>query len=188
MEKLHEIFFAGGCFWGTEHFMKQIRGVRHTEVGYANSLVEKPSYEQVCTGRTAAAETVRVLYDPTEVSLALLIDLYMKTINPTNLNHQGEDRGTQYRTGIYFKDLPDLRVIQTAMRRAAAGYDKPLAVEVMPIKNFYPAEEYHQDYLGKKPDGYCHIRPELFEMARKANEKNNEPEKEKMVLETSQKR
>ena len=100
-KNLSEIYFAGGCFWGTEHFMKQIRGVEATQVGYANSIVAEPSYEEVCSGRTEAAETVRVLYDPQQVGLPLLLELYFKTIDPTSVNRQGGDRGTQYRTGIY---------------------------------------------------------------------------------------
>ena len=102
MKNQAEIYFAGGCFWGTEHFLKQIRGVESTQVGYANSNVANPSYEQVCSGKTNAAETVKVVYDPKTVDLNLLLDLYFKTIDPTSLNRQGNDRGTQYRTGIYY--------------------------------------------------------------------------------------
>lgn len=167
--KKQEVYFAGGCFWGTEHFMKMIAGVQETQVGYANSLVEHPSYQEVKTGRTGAVETVKVIYDAEAVSLKLLIQLFFKMIDPTSLNQQGEDIGTQYRTGIYFTDETLLPLIEATVKELASGYDKPLAVEVLPLKNFFSAEEYHQDYLDKNPGGYCHVSPELFELARKAN-------------------
>lgn len=169
MKSQAEIYFAGGCFWGTEHFLKQIRGVESTQVGYANSTVANPSYEQVCSGKTNAAETVKVVYDPEEVNLSLLLNLYFQTIDPTSLNRQGNDRGTQYRTGIYYINKADLSTINQAIQALATQYNKPIAVEVEPLKNFYPAEVYHQDYLDKNPGGYCHINPALFEMAQKAN-------------------
>lgn len=168
MNNLKEMYFAGGCFWGTEHFMKQINGVKSTEVGYANSRVENPTYQEVCTGNTDAAETVKVVYDPKEVNLDLLLDLYFKTIDPTSLNRQGGDRGTQYRTGIYYIDPSDLPVIESAIQLLASKYQKPIVIEVKPLTNFYKAEDYHQDYLDKNVGGYCHIDPSLFELARKA--------------------
>lgn len=170
MENLKEIYFAGGCFWGTEHFMKQIRGVKSTEVGYANGTIENPTYKQVCTGKTGAAETVKVVYDPKEVDLNLLLDLYFKTIDPTSLNCQGGDQGTQYRTGIYYTDPADFPVIEAAIKKLASQYARPVVIEVKPLSNFYAAEEYHQDYLDKNRGGYCHIDPALFEYARKANQ------------------
>lgn len=169
MKNQAEIYFAGGCFWGTEHFLKQIRGVESTQAGYANSTVLNPTYEQVCSGKTNAAETVKVVYDPEIVKLSLLLDLYFQTIDPTSLNRQGNDRGTQYRTGIYYTDKADLPAINQAVKTLAVQYKSPLAVEVEPLKNFYPAEAYHQDYLDKNPGGYCHINPALFNLAKKAN-------------------
>lgn len=163
------IYFAGGCFWGTEHFFKQVRGVTATAVGYANGTVENPSYEQVCDGNTGFAETVKVTYDPSVVDLGLLIDLYLKTVDPTSLNQQGNDIGTQYRTGIYYSDKADETIIKEKLDALAKGYSEKIAIENEPIKNFYNAENYHQDYLGKNPGGYCHISPALFEVARKAN-------------------
>lgn len=168
MKPTKEIYLAGGCFWGTEHFLKQIEGVESTQVGYANGNIPHPTYQQVCTGTTNFAETVQVTYDPAKVDLPFLIDLYFKTIDPTSLNRQGNDRGTQYRTGIYYTDSADLPVIRQTVDRLAAGYTRPLAVEIKPLENFYPAEEYHQDYLDKNPGGYCHIAPSLFDLARKA--------------------
>lgn len=169
MVKLNEIYFAGGCFWGTEHFLKQIRGVKSTEVGYANGKIKNPTYEQVCNDNTGFAETVKVIYDPQELNLGLLLDLYFKTIDPTSLNRQGNDRGSQYRTGIYYTDKTDLPVIKNAIDALAKNYLKPIVIQVEPLVNFYSAENYHQDYLDKHPGGYCHINPQLFELARKAN-------------------
>lgn len=168
MKSTKEIYLAGGCFWGTEHFLKQIEGVEVTQVGYANGNIANPTYQQVCTGTTDFAETVKVLYDPDLVDLPFLIDLYFKTIDPTSINRQGGDQGTQYRTGIYYTDSADLPVIQKTVESLAAGYTRPLVVEIKPLENFYSAEGYHQDYLDKNPGGYCHINPALFEMARNA--------------------
>ena len=167
----HEIYLAGGCFWGTEHYFKQVEGVLSTEVGYANGITENPTYEQVCTDTTRFAETVRVVYDPQRVSLAFLLTLYFKAIDPLSVNQQGHDVGTQYRTGIYYTDPADLPAIDKAYADEQARYEEPLAVEKLPLQNFYPAEEYHQDYLDKNPTGYCHLPLELFEYARRAKER-----------------
>lgn len=167
-ESFNEIYLAGGCFWGTEHFLKQIPGVISTEAGYANSRIPSPSYADVCTGTTGAAEAVKVVYDPAQLDLTTLLDLYFKTIDPTAVNRQGNDHGTQYRTGIYYTNDADCKTIDREMTDVATMLHKRLAVEVEPLKNFYPAEEYHQDYLDKNPGGYCHINPALFEAARHA--------------------
>ncbi len=163
-----EIYLAGGCFWGTEHFFKQVQGVTSTEVGYANGHTESPTYQEVCTDRTGFAETVHVTYDDEVVSLRFLLDLYFKAIDPLSVNQQGHDVGTQYRTGIYYIDESQLPVIEQKVREVAEELFAPLAVEVGPLVNFYPAEEYHQDYLDKNPTGYCHLPLELFKMAREA--------------------
>jgi peptide methionine sulfoxide reductase msrA/msrB len=163
-----QIYLAGGCFWGTEHFMSQIEGVVAAESGYANSSVENPSYEQVCSGRTGAAETVHVIYDPARADLAFLLGLFFKTIDPTAVNRQGNDHGTQYRSGVYYTDPADLPVIRSELDRVAQRCSGPVATEVLPLRNFFRAEEYHQQYLRKHPRGYCHIEPELFEEARSA--------------------
>ena len=164
-----EIYFAGGCFWGTEHFFKQINGVTATQVGYANGNIENPTYEQVYTDSTGFAEVVKVAYDPKVVSLEMLLDLFFKTIDPTSLNQQGEDIGTRYRTGIYWVNSEDEKVVTKALSELQRNYEKPIVVENEPLKNFYSGEEYHQDYLDKNPSGYCHINPGLFELAKKAN-------------------
>lgn len=168
MKDYKEIYFAGGCFWGTEHFFSLVAGVVDTEAGYANSNVPDPTYREVCTGDTDAAETVKVVYNPEKITLDRLIELYMQTIDPTSVNRQGNDVGTQYRTGIYFTDIDDDRIIRKALQPYISQYGDRFAVEVGSLKNFYPAEEYHQDYLDKNPGGYCHISPHLFELARNA--------------------
>lgn len=167
---LKTIYLAGGCFWGTEHFFDLVPGVRDTEVGYANSNVADPTYQEVCTGRTGAAETVKVVYDADSITLPFLLNLYYKTIDPTSLNKQGNDRGTQYRTGIFYTDTAELSVIEKSLGQLQKLYTRPLAIEVAPLKNFYPAEDYHQDYLYNNPGGYCHINPSLFQMARNAKD------------------
>lgn len=163
------IYFAGGCFWGTEHYFKQIRGVTSTDVGYANGNTLAPTYEQVYTDTTGYVECVRVEYDPSIVTLELLTKLYFRSIDPTMKNQQGNDIGTRYRTGIYYTDESDLPIIEKIYDEVATHYDEELAVELLPLKNFYDAEEYHQDYLDKNPAGYCHLPKALFDYALKAN-------------------
>lgn len=171
MKNTKEIYFAGGCFWGTEHFFKQVRGVVATQVGYANGSTQNPTYEEVYTDKTGFTETVKVVYDPAEVSLELLLELFFETIDPTSLNKQGNDKGTRYRTGIYHTDQADVATIGKALDQLAKKYSTPIVVEHLPLENFYDAEEYHQNYLDKNPGGYCHINPQLFERAKNANPK-----------------
>ena len=166
-----DIYLAGGCFWGTEHYFKQISGVIATEVGFANGHTENPTYKEVYTDETGYAETVHVSYDPDIVSLGFLLRMFFKAIDPTSLNKQGHDEGTRYRTGIYYTDADDLPVINSIYEEEQASYDSPLVVERCPLERFYTAEEYHQDYLVKNPTGYCHLPLSLFEFARSAREK-----------------
>ena len=163
-----DIYLAGGCFWGTEHYFKQIEGVALTEVGFANGHTENPTYKEVYTDTTGYAETVLVRYCPDVVSLEFLLQMFFKAIDPTSLNKQGHDEGTRYRTGVYYTDPADLSVIDKVFAEEQKNYEQPLAVEKSPLQNFYTAEEYHQDYLDKNPDGYCHLPLSLFEFARKA--------------------
>ena len=165
---VREIYLAGGCFWGTEHFFKQIEGVVETEVGYANGHTEHPTYKEVCTDKTGFAETVRVVYDPEKIGLRFLLKMYFKAIDPVSVNRQGHDTGTQYRTGIYYTDASDLPVIEEVYSEEQKLYKEPFAVEKLPLKNFYTAEEYHQDYLDKNPEGYCHLPLSLFKFAKEA--------------------
>lgn len=163
------IYFAGGCFWGTEHYFKMIKGVVGTTVGYANSIMENPSYKDVCSGDTLAAETVKVDYDPSLVSLEFLTRMFFHAIDPTSLNRQGNDIGTQYRTGIYYTDNEDLAEIYKVFEEQRSTTEGEIVVEVKALQNFYTAENYHQDYLDKNPDGYCHLPFTLFEFAKEAN-------------------
>jgi len=163
-----EIYLAGGCFWGTEKYLASIKGVVSTEVGYANGNTENPTYEDVCKRNTGHAETVHVTYDPAVLPLAFLLELYYESIDPTSVNRQGGDAGTQYRTGIYYVDEADLPAIRRSIEKLQKRFDRPVAIEVEPLRNFYRAEEYHQKYLDKTPNGYCHIPRQRFEMAAKA--------------------
>lgn len=160
------IYFAGGCFWGTAHLFSLVPGVESAVAGYANSVVENPSYELVCTGVTGAAETVKVEYDDDIVSLTELTMLFFKSIDPVSVNRQGNDAGTQYRTGIYYTAPQDAEVVDTLLATLQRRHAEPLAVETGELKNFYPAEDYHQDYLYKNPGGYCHVDPALFKEAK----------------------
>ena len=164
-----QIYFAGGCFWGTEHFFKQINGVVETETGFANGNTISPTYEEVYTDTTGYAETVHVTYDADVVSLELLLRMFFVAIDPTSLNKQGHDEGTRYRTGIYYTDTADVPLIEQIYAEEQNKYNEPFVVEKQPLKNFFPADEYHQDYLDKHPDGYCHLPKALFEFARNAN-------------------
>ncbi len=167
-KRLKEIYLAGGCFWGTEHYFKQIEGVVETEVGFANGHTENPTYQEVYTDETGYAETVRVKYDANVVNLAFLLTMFFKAIDPTSLNKQGHDEGTRYRTGIYYTDPADLLIIEEVYAEEQKKQEQPLVVEKQPLENFYTAEEYHQDYLDKNPAGYCHLPLSLFEFARQA--------------------
>lgn len=160
------IYFAGGCFWGIQHLFSLVPGVTGATAGYANSNVAEPTYRQVCTGRTDAAETVKVDYDTDCVTLDELIDLYFQAVDPTTLNRQGNDIGSQYRTGIYYSDQADAATVDNAVAALDRLTGGRCVIEHGPLKNFYPAEEYHQDYLDKNPGGYCHVDPSLFRKAR----------------------
>lgn len=172
------IYLAGGCFWGTARLMSLVPGVDSAVTGYANSVVAEPTYEMVCTGRTGAAETVKVEYDDSIVSLTDLLQLYFKSIDPLAVNRQGNDIGTQYRTGIYYTDPKDAEVIDAQLATLQRRHSQPLAIEFAPLKNFYPAEEYHQDYLLKNPGGYCHVNPALFKEARDMRPERTESKEE----------
>lgn len=162
-----EIWFAAGCFWGAQKFFKMVDGVTFTEVGFANGNTENPSYKEVYTDLTGHAECVHIRYNPNIVSLSELTELFFKIIDPLSLNKQGEDEGTRYRTGIYFKDKDDLEILQPIYEKQESLLGSKLMVELLPLQCFYTAEEYHQDYLDKNPTGYCHLSPEVFEWVKK---------------------
>ena len=158
---IREIYLAGGCFWGVEGYFKRIEGVKDTTCGYANGKTANPSYEDVCRHNTGHAETVKVLFDTDVINLEDLLIYYFRIIDPVSVNKQGNDVGTQYRTGIYYTDESLLPVIKAAVEREQRKYNEKIAVEVLPLENFYSAEEYHQNYLDKNPNGYCHINLNL---------------------------
>lgn len=154
---MKEIYLAGGCFWGLQAYFDLKKGIKETVVGYANGNTVNPTYEQVCTNKTGFAEAVYIKYDENEISLEQVLEKFWKVIDPTSLNKQGGDIGTQYRTGIYYTGEGDLKVIDESLKNEAEKYSKPMVTEVEKLKNFYAAEEYHQKYLEKNPNGYCHI-------------------------------
>ncbi|MFT8355772.1 MAG: peptide-methionine (R)-S-oxide reductase MsrB [Bifidobacterium aquikefiri] len=152
-------YFAGGCFWGLQRYFQNVTGATATEVGYAQSKIANPSYEQVCTGETDAVETVKVSYDPDLVSAHMLALLFIDAIDPFSVNRQGNDRGRQYRSGIYWnaEDSDQEQTFTQVLRELHTRFGRESAIEIGELQNFYPAEDYHQDYLDKNPGGYCHI-------------------------------
>ena len=162
-----EIYLAGGCFWGTELYVDLIYGVISAESGYANGTTANPSYREVCSG-SGHAEAVHVVYDPKIVSLDEILTAFYDSIDPTTKDRQGNDIGRQYRSGIYYvpnadgSESADAAVIRTSLDALQQRIGKPLAIEVAPIVNFYRAEDAHQEYLTKNPNGYCHISPALI--------------------------
>lgn len=166
-----DIWFAAGCFWGAQKFFKLIDGVDFTEVGFANGQLENPTYEQVYTDTTGHAECVHVRYNPSVVSLKHLAELYFKIIDPLSLNKQGEDEGTRYRTGVFYEDSQDADILKSVFNQVKSSLGvKDMPVELLPLSCFYPADEYHQDYLDKNPTGYCHLSPSIFKLALNVND------------------
>lgn len=158
---MKEIVLAGGCFWGIEEYISRISGVLKTNVGYANGYSNNPTYEEVCTGLTGYAEACHVVYDENIISLEELLKSFFKVIDLTSLNRQGADTGHQYRTGVYYIDEEDLPIITKVLELEQNNYEKPIVTEIEHLKNFYLAEEYHQRYLKKNPNGYCHINLDI---------------------------
>lgn len=163
---LQEIYLAGGCFWGTQRYFDCLEGVVSTETGYANGRTANPTYEQVKHENTGHAETVKICFDPSRISLEELLEQFYKVIDPVSVNRQGGDVGIQYRTGIYYTDPVQKEIASRSLAGLQTQYAKPLAVELLPLRHFYPAEEYHQKYLEKNPGGYCHIGAARFEEAK----------------------
>ena len=148
------IYFAGGCFWGVEKFFSLVKGVVDTKVGYANGELDNPTYEDLKQGKDTASETVEIKYDENVVPLDTLLGLLLRVVDPYTLNKQGEDEGIQYRTGVYYLDASEEKIIKDYF---SSHLEDDYKVEVLPLKKFFLAEEYHQDYLNKNPQGYCHI-------------------------------
>src|SRR5690606_13065252 len=154
---MKKIVVAGGCFWGVEAYFKQIEGVVDTTVGYANGNKDNPTYQEVCNGIATHAEAVLIEYDETKTTTEKILKHFFHIIDPTSLNRQGHDVGIQYRSGIYYDDLDTKEVSDKMIDSMRPNYRKPIVVSVEPLKNFYNAENYHQDYLDKNPGGYCHV-------------------------------
>jgi peptide-methionine (S)-S-oxide reductase len=152
------LVLGGGCFWCTEAVYKDVRGVTDVESGYSNGHAKQPSYEQVCTGTTGHNEVVRLEYDPAEVSTRELLEIFFVVHDPTTLNRQGNDVGTQYRSGIYFstpEQEAEARSLIAELTRDDV-YGRPIVTEVLPLQNYWPAEAYHQDFFERNPhQGYC---------------------------------
>ena len=158
MSELQTITLGGGCFWCTEAVYVKVRGVLDVESGYSNGQAARPSYEEVCSGRTGSNEVVKMMYDPQEITLAEILEIFFIIHDPTTLNRQGNDAGTQYRSGIYYSKPEDKRVADDFIRQLSQDktFDKPIVTEVLPLVNYWPAEAYHQDYFENNPNqGYC---------------------------------
>ncbi len=160
-EDVSTIYLAGGCFWGVEEYFQRIDGVVDVVSGYANGNTENPTYEDVIGEDTGFAETVEVKYDPKRIDLTDLLLYYFKVVDPTSIDKQGNDVGNQYRTGIYYMNENQIEEIEKVIAVEQKKYNDDIVVEVVPMKNFYVAEDYHQDYLQKNVNGYCHI--DLYE-------------------------
>jgi len=155
---MKKIILGGGCFWGVEKFFAMIPGVIKTEVGYANGKTENPTYEEVCHSDTNFVEVCYITYDEKLVSLDIILDKFWSIVDPTTVNRQAGDVGTQYRSGIYYIDEADLDAINKSKMKIQEQYKESVVTEVKPLEKYYTAEEYHQDYLEKNPTGYCHIK------------------------------
>ena len=162
-ENLQDIYLAGGCFWGVEAYMERVYGVYDVTSGFANGTTENPTYNQVITGKTGHTETVHVQYDPAHTDLKTIVEHFFMIVDPTSLNKQGNDRGTQYRSGIYYSNPEDQAVIDEVVAIEQERYDDDIVTEVEPLTSFTLADEYHQDYLEKNPDGYCHVEFDTLE-------------------------
>ena len=148
------IYLAGGCFWGVERYFSLARGIVSTEVGYANGTRDNPKYEDLKKGLDDASETVKIIYDEKVISLEKILELYLRVVDPYSINKQGEDEGIQYRSGLYYLDEEDKKIITNYFKSIPLN---DYAIEILPLRKFYKAEEYHQKYLEKNPNGYCHI-------------------------------
>lgn len=150
-------YLAGGCFWGVEELLRQVPGIIETEVGYTGGKTDNPTYETVKSGKSGHAEAIRIAYDPKILSYSQLLQLFFKLHDPTTLNRQGGDVGTQYRSAIFFTHEDEKRFAMAAIEDAMKTWKKPISTTVEPFQKFYSAEGYHQDYLQKNPGGYtCH--------------------------------
>lgn len=160
---LKSIYLAGGCFWGLEAYFSHLNGIIKTLVGYANGKIKNPTYIDIITTDTDYAETLLIEYNPKITTLKDVLNHFFDIIDPTIKNRQGNDSGTQYRTGIYYVDKNDKEIIKEVVHREQKKYRKPIVTEIKKLENFYPAEQYHQKYLEKNPGGYCHVNLSEFQ-------------------------
>lgn len=154
---MKSIVLAGGCFWGVEAYFKRVKGVLATRVGYAQGIKDNPDYKAVCSGETGHAEVCDVIFDEEILSLEKVLEHFFRIINPTSLNKQGADEGTQYRTGIYYNNYDDLEIIKKCVEEEQKKYKEKILTEIDVLDEFFDAEDYHQEYLEKNPGGYCHV-------------------------------
>lgn len=157
-----EIYLAGGCFWGTEFLMRNVPGVTSVEVGYSNGTTSNPTYRDVCRG-SGHAESAHIVYDPDIITLQKLLSIYYQSIDPTFVNREGNDEDMQYRSGIYYSNPNDKSIIIASLKELQGNFFNKVSIECEPIKNFYRAEEEHQEYLMKNPSGYCHMSRSMID-------------------------
>lgn len=167
---MKSIVFAGGCFWGVEHYFKMVKGVRNTVVGYINGVYKFPTYDMVLTGITGHAEACKIEYDPDETNILILLEHFFFIIDPTSLNKQGADKGTQYRSGVYCYDEGEVKLTKEYIKIIQDCYNEPIVVEAKMAQEFWEAEEYHQNYLEVNPNGYCHITSYKYKLVNKVDE------------------
>jgi peptide-methionine (S)-S-oxide reductase len=155
-EKSASIVLGGGCFWCLEALYQRLDGVLAVQSGYAGGTVDNPTYEEVCRGTTGHTEVVEVTFDPDRITLRELIDFFWEAHDPTTLNRQGADVGTQYRSAVYYRDSAELEVIEASKAEAAPKFKDPIVTEIAPLQTFYPAEAYHDDYFNQHREApYC---------------------------------
>jgi peptide-methionine (S)-S-oxide reductase len=168
--ELQHLTLGGGCFWCMEAVFERLDGVKKVTSGYAGGTMENPAYEQVCTGKTGHAEVVQIEFDPKKITLDRLLEIFWNAHDPTSLNRQGADHGTQYRSTILYTDESQRAAAEASKKKAAAHFPEPIVTEIVPLKKFYAAEDYHQHYFAKHPEqGYCKvvIKPKIEKLQQK---------------------
>lgn len=178
--KTETAVIGGGCFWCVEAQYKMLKGVKKAVSGYAGGTVDNPTYKQVCGGDTGHAEVVQITFDPSIITYKDVIDLFWDAHDPTTLNRQGNDYGTQYRSTIMYANDEQKKIAEASMKEAQKNVAGPIVTEIVPLKKFYPAEDYHQDYFANNPNqGYCRVivGPKVAKFRHKLDEKGKTDEK-----------
>jgi len=173
-EKSEKITLGGGCFWCVEAVFQRIEGVISVISGYAGGTTENPSYQQICTGNTGHAEVIKVGFEPEKITLAEILDIFWQAHDPTTLNRQGNDVGTQYRSVIFYENEQQREIAEKSKTEAAAKYRDPIVTEISPLPKFYPAEGYHQNYFNDNPwQPYCQfvIKPKVSKLEKEYSAK-----------------